>query len=345
MCTKNVRSYTQTKLFLLYLLIAHCVKYGYCECNGLSQTKAKIKVDGKYEDVDLGGCLEGSPYEEIWITSCVENIPEDTFKNMPNLKTLVIEAGNLNFISSNFTSNTPSLRYISINKNALENIGIDVFPKTPLERLDLASNRIRSIEADSLKDMRIELLKLDDNKLKNIEPRWFYNSSIAHISLTRNQINYVQGNAFKGIKGLKEINLSYNYINYIDNNAFVYLKALRNLNLTGNMLTHLKFLDDIKLTKLDVGFNRISYIFLSNNTRIQYFFVFPNPWQCNCLQEFWKFAVAQNIGVGNTPSTKSTWREVYPVCVAINPTCTMEENYDDIRLQFFKNVNYAKLDN
>lgn len=332
-----------TKLLLFCVIFSQYIKGNYSECNSFKQTEARVKVHGKSEWKTLSGCLNNLPYEEIYIKDCVKILHQGTFKDMLDLKRIVIEEGNLKEISANFTENTPDLGDISIRKNTLVKLYKNVFPKV-LDKLDLTSNRISTVEESAFEDVTVSLLILDDNNLKNIESKWFHNSRIKQLSLNRNQINYIQSNAFNGIKDLVDINLSYNSINYIDDKAFHQLNNLRNLNLTGNTLTHLNFLNNARLTKVDVGFNRISYIFLEKAS-IQYFFVFPNPWQCNCLQDFWKFAVANNIGVGNTPSTKSTWREVYPVCVAKNPKCTKHENYDDIRAQYFKNVNYAKLDN
>lgn len=344
MCNKGICRCVYSAIFLIFVTLLYA-RETYAKCNSLSQIRAIVKTNGKYEHVEFNECLENLSYNEVNIISCLKSMGPETFKNMMNLKRITIEPGNLNDISPNFTLNTPALREISINMNALTEVRKNVFPIIPLEKIDLGSNKINMIHEGAFKDIIVSFLILDDNKLKTIEPKWFHNSKVTRLFVRHNQINHIQSNAFKGIKYLEEINLSYNFINYIEDNAFSHLKSLRNLNLTGNTLTHLNFLDNMKLTKLDVGFNRISYIFLRNSTSIEYFLVFPNPWQCNCLQEFWKMAVVRNIAVGNTPSTKSTWREVYPVCVAKNPKCSKHENYDDIRMQYFKNVNYAKLDN
>ncbi|KAK9746185.1 BspA type Leucine rich repeat region (6 copies) [Popillia japonica] len=173
-------------------IFSQYIKGNYSECNSFKQTEARVKVHGKSEWKTLSGCLNNLPYEEIYIKDCVKILHQGTFKDMLDLKRIVIEEGNLKEISANFTENTPDLGDISIRKNTLVKLYKNVFPKV-LDKLDLTSNRISTVEESAFEDVTVSLLILDDNNLKNIESKWFHNSRIKNRngSIIRESSNYL----------------------------------------------------------------------------------------------------------------------------------------------------------
>lgn len=99
---------------------------------------------------------------------------------------------------------------------------------------------------------------------------------------------------FSRITNLTAINLNYNRIYYIEEGTFVKLSNLRMLYLAGNDLNTLRFLSSATLYVLDVGFNKFSNMIIDRSTIIK-ILIYPNPWKCVVLFEFWEFCRNNDI--------------------------------------------------
>ena len=118
-----------------------------------------------------------------------ENIPQDTFQNMKQLKEL------------------------SLAHNMLQHVPSAVFkPSLVLQDLDLSGNPIRDIENDTfiaLKDLKI--LKLSDTLIRCIETSAFNGlNKLTSLDLSLNKLNFLDENTFLDLLSLDRLDFSGN---------------------------------------------------------------------------------------------------------------------------------------
>ena len=109
-----------------------------------------------------------------------------------------------------------------------------------------------------------------------------YSRNIRILSVTYNNIVYINANRFQSLKGLQELDLSSNYLSTLNDRVFGSLQTLIYLNLSFNNLEILEdqcFMGLDELRKLDLGFNRLKTlppsIFQSLN-KLEYLFLDVN---------------------------------------------------------------------
>lgn len=123
---------------------------------------------------------------------------------------------------------------------------------------------------------------------------WFNETTVLEIGLSYNRIMSLDKFAFNGVRRLDSINLNYNQIHFIEVGTFINIPSI---HLVGNSLYNIDFLRSATIDLLDIGFNKISGVRIPQATKIQRLLIYPNPWNCECLRNFWKYAWSHNISI------------------------------------------------
>jgi len=167
------------------------------------------------------------------------NVTNINFRKLNNLKELFAMNNNISNIDS--ISSATNLEKIYLSSNQIENVKpIESFRL--LKELIIKKNRIKSINFKRLE--KLELIDLSDNLLTDIE-------------------------SLNGLEFLKRANFSNNMIESKTNKSIFGSHKLLEINLSNNSLT--SFILDAKLVKLsllDLSFNRLNYIYKENNIQI-----------------------------------------------------------------------------
>ncbi|KRT86001.1 hypothetical protein AMK59_2619 [Oryctes borbonicus] len=310
-----------------------------------NQEKFKVSItnlqSGTYVTT-VNGCLTDTEAYFVELGRGVHAVPKGTFVNMINLKTITLQNHNLGELAPGFILNAPKLQEIYASNNFIKSIKRGVFNGMNLTRLLMNSNRIYRIEEGALANMNIARLDLANNQLTRIRSDWFENVFINELDLSYNKITTIEKNVFDRISNLTTLNLNYNSISFIPIGSFSNQQDLKKLYLAGNELKEVDFLD-ITLDALDVGFNQISYLPFKNWTKINDIMIYPNPWDCKCLLEFWKYAWKSKIRYGpSTTSKVSTETGEIPQCFSTQQqNCSYSYNRELVRKYFF-HVKYNK---
>lgn len=291
----------------------------------------------------LNGCLKSKPFKKVFIRSCVSILQSGMISNMLELEEFHATFVNLHTVFNNFLISVPKLKKVMIKGNVISELPKNLFDSFDLDYLDLSSNNIWKIGENIFRNAKLGILNLAVNRLQNINKNCFKNTSIDILYLQENQIVHLYKNTFEGILSVKGIYLSGNHIYHIEEMTFKALasKSALSLDLHMNSLTQINFLKETNLERLDVRYNLISYITLENTTKIASIYTHPNPWNCKCLLDFWKFADAQKIIVDE--NTNSALTPNIPYCIAEKFDCGKNVNYDEVRDRYFKEVIYDKL--
>lgn len=316
----------------------------YCTplCNNTFQnTLAEVSFDGTtYLQESLNGCLENRPLKTVLLKGYLPGLYSFAISHMYELEQFYIDGVGLRYLFRDFIMNVPKLRTISINLNPLSTLEENQFQDFILSTLNLSQNMIERIEGNVFLNVKLRNLDMSNNRLVSVNRDAFKNSEISILYIQYNNIVYLTKHVFDGVKSVEEIHLNNNNIYYIEDMTFMTLgrKSLTYLSLRGNALTQIDFLSDTSLKYLDVGLNKISYLFFKNTTSIQIMRICPNPWHCKCLRDFWNFAKVHGIII----EEGAIQYDVGPVCIAETRECKEDYNYDKLRETYFQEFNYEK---
>ncbi|GJQ81501.1 hypothetical protein Trydic_g14656 [Trypoxylus dichotomus] len=190
--------------------------------------------------------------------------------------------------------------------------------------LNLNNNNIKSIESAAFSNLRTIQLFLSGNRISSVGD-WFNDTIINVLDLSSNSIIFLESNAFQNVENLTTVHLNKNRITFIE--AAVFRKQTR-IDLSSNYLDNINFLGETKLEYLDISFNQISSLQLSEETYIEEIIIYPNPWNCQCLRKFWRLAWKRGTRYGypSLPVLNSS----VPVCID-RDVC--DEQYIDAQLR------------
>ncbi|KAK9746182.1 BspA type Leucine rich repeat region (6 copies) [Popillia japonica] len=342
--------------FLLLTLILTLIGRIDSACQTFANTTAVVTIKGTESTVILNECSINPAVEKIVIQTCVDQIYEGTFKDLPNLNDVRIVGANTKTIEPGFLQNLPNLTYVTINLNPLKEIRRGQFSNIKIDLIDLENNKIWRIQREAFENLTAEILVLNKNNLRSIEKGWFKNSSINNLQVATNKVTWVGLNTFSEIKNLEYLDLLDNSIYYIQDGTFTGIR-LRQLDLSENMLTQTNFLANTKIGYVHIGINMLSNMFINSSAEIQsmtiypnpwrceclrklwpYFEarkiklreIYPNPWRCECLRKLWPYFEARKIKLREAP-TYVKWKEEFPVCVVQSTECSNEVNVDETR--------------
>ncbi|KAJ8043317.1 Leucine-rich repeat-containing G-protein coupled receptor 5 [Holothuria leucospilota] len=174
----------------------------------------------------------------------IKRLPDELFKATPNLANISFSSNELVDIPESIFNATPNLRMIDFVYNRLTELPTHVFDAVDeLKYLQMSANKIKIIDKDWFCKVRLmEELDFSNNSLSIIPSGLFTSNKRIHqlrtIFLQRNNLTYVQMDAFKGLPNVSLICLFDNRINAIDSGAFS-ISSLLKLFLFNNDLQNL----------------------------------------------------------------------------------------------------------
>lgn len=213
------------------------------------------------------------------------------FEEYPNLEILSARKNNIRQLTSEINTPFPKLKILDLSNNRIQLDFIELLPSS-LYFLDLHNNQLASLGFDKT-HVNLLALNLDYNNLRSIVYQNTNNyglvmanlENLQHLSVSGNQINFIESNAFANTNELVYLNLSTNKITHFKSEIFVKLQSLKLLDLNFNELEEIPqissetiisilflnynnikkiianaFVQMPKLTKLFLGGNQISEI-------------------------------------------------------------------------------------
>ncbi|KAK9717831.1 BspA type Leucine rich repeat region (6 copies) [Popillia japonica] len=310
--------------------------YSASTCNMTFQNVlAEVSFDGKiFLQEHINGCLENRPLKKIFFKGFVPMLCSRAIGNMSELEEISLDGVGLHYVQP-FYRKLPNLKRVKISFNPLYLIRAYVFSEIKLDTLDLSYNMIKLLGIMVFQHTEVNVLDLSHNRLESISKMTFINAKISELHIENNRIMYLADDVFREMDRIKKIYLNNNNIHHIQDYTFKNLGPIY-LDLHGNDLLQINFLNGALLKHLDVSFNKISYLSLDNSTSIESMQVCPNPWHCQCLKEFWKYAENHNITIVDS----SIQYDTKPICIAASLECVNNYAYDVVRDLYFKKFNY-----
>ncbi|GJQ77306.1 hypothetical protein Trydic_g20726 [Trypoxylus dichotomus] len=335
---------SRVHFLLTVLVIVGSIKKCSTLCgNTFSRASAIIIIEGRDDRYIADTCVRSLPIEKFQLLSNTRIILPGTFSSLFRLHTIELNNVGIERVDPGFLENTPSLRTIKIESNSLQSIGRYTFDELRLDTLDVSTNSIHQISNNAFENSVFEYLCLSNNKLTEIK-EWFQNTTITALSMTHNLIARLDETTFGGIKGLKSLKLNYNKIESIHPKTFSSINSLQIVYLSGNLLERIDFEIRNNIINIDVSFNRLSYLSLSDYTSLWIMSVYPNPFECNCLRELWKYISKKRIQIWSSKVLKEPWKDENPLCIAKYDHCSpSSQDYSQVRKEYFRIVNYNLL--
>ncbi|XP_034941336.1 leucine-rich repeat-containing protein let-4-like [Chelonus insularis] len=182
----------------------------------------------------------------------------------PRLEHLYLRKNQLEDITTSLRQCFPSLTHLYLSDNRLEGRTFDYLelPYT-LTHLHLERNWIRRLDSRGL--INLSSLFLDGNRIQSI-CHWQCHGTaylnlrgtnrLQFLSVSRNEIAYIECDSFEDSRYLKSLNLAHNRIDTISPGTFDVLQELRDLSLSYNRLTSLPDFRSVRmLTSLSLDHN------------------------------------------------------------------------------------------
>lgn len=186
----------------------------------------------------------------------------------PNVDSLYLRHNWLRSLQFSLRGSFPTLRHLYLSDNFIENENFARDVPNCLTYVYLERNRIGSFGGEIMEN--VEFLFLDHNRLRSIcrghcfEERTLRVGNarrLKFLSLTHNEINRIEEDAFDNSCDLMTLNLANNQIELIKPDTFRSLRNLKELDLTGNRLTMVPNLRaNGQLLSVSLGYNRIEFI-------------------------------------------------------------------------------------
>nr|XP_023028507.1 leucine-rich repeat-containing protein 15-like [Leptinotarsa decemlineata] len=189
----------------------------------------------------------------------IEAVDKAIFLANIQLKYVYLNNNRIIHISDELFKNNIRLKSIDISLNPLEKpLNYNIFSRlTELTDLGVSSTENRSVfhlNQSSFESLR--KLKMDGNSLNQVNID--IHPNLTFVSLSRNNIDYINSSLFKNCKNVQYLNLSFNKIFDIQVDAFDRLIKLKVLDLKSNKLSVLKhgiFKNLSNLEHLDLSSN------------------------------------------------------------------------------------------
>lgn len=244
----------------------------------------------------------------------IDDLPRNVFQNQ-DLDVLRLCHNKLHAIPFQVFAPMQNLRLLDLSNNFIVTI-LDHFFKFNryIEELLLNNNNIAKLTSNALADLTVlRRLDLSNNSLESVAKGLFDAlNELEYLNLANNPITNVPSGTFRGLTNLQWINLSNNRlkqltfglfhfsplvttllldsteIDVIHNTELLGLPNLETLAITNNKklkeIEAYVFLDNPKLTRLDLSGNAMSFLPLSlaNLTHLNSLNLEDNPWACDC---------------------------------------------------------------
>ncbi|XP_018014500.1 protein artichoke isoform X2 [Hyalella azteca] len=236
----------------------------------------------------------------------ISSIHHDTFLFLPELKMLDLSENVISTLPVNVLSPLSQLTEINLSKNLLTSLKAGQFKESVINVINLSGNQIKEVQSNAFQDLlfihtidlgnnRIErindgaffdtpylhILRLNDNKLNTFREEFFRltipvpSTELRLLDVSKNEIVFLQNQAFKLLSKLTWINLSSNRISLFPAEVFRGLPDLQHLYLENNEIERLNDNDlanSQRLRELNLSHNKIQEISeksLQNSTQLQ----------------------------------------------------------------------------
>ncbi|XP_050394021.2 relaxin receptor 2 isoform X2 [Patella vulgata] len=199
----------------------------YCDDAGL--TKVPPDIPHQVTVLDLSG-------------NSLESVTQSDFKNLTNLRELLIMHSKLKYIEKGTFQHNWRLRNVYLTSSELESFPGNVFaPNNRIKELKINHNKISALkETDLMHLQHLESLSLDGNNIPEIQPRVFkWTPTLRELYLSKNRIVSVRNYFFSSMPSLRKLYLEENDIDYIEPGSFLNLTNLATLSLSQNKLQYL----------------------------------------------------------------------------------------------------------
>jgi len=165
------------------------------------------------------------------------------FEEYPNLETLSARKNYITDLTSEVNTPFPKLKILDLSSNQIRSINFVKLLPNSLHVLDLHHNSLTSLVFDK-KHVNLLALNLDYNNLRYITYQYTYNydlvvaglENLQYLSVSGNEIDFIESNAFEDTNELVYLNLSTNKITHFYSETFVKLQSLRLFDLSFNKL-------------------------------------------------------------------------------------------------------------
>jgi insulin-like growth factor-binding protein complex acid labile subunit len=210
----------------------------------------------------------------------IEEIEENSFVNLNQLKELKIESNKVKIIKNEMFFGKSELEILYLYQNYIENIeSIPFNTLRSLKKLYLFSNKITNIKFGHFIHLQnLDELRLDKNEIGSFDPNTFIGlEKLVNLTLSANKVQKIVDGAFHGLINLTNLDLHLNDINQIGTNVFTDLTNLNFLNLDSNQISTLKNVQfNSKLEKLSIRFNMMTNLNEINLASLQYLIISNN---------------------------------------------------------------------
>lgn len=220
------------------------IAFKYIPKNALIHTKALLKLDFKYGNIDI--------------------IEPFAFANLSHVKEITLTDNQIKVLKANAFAHHADLVTIGLDTNGIVEINRDVFIDLPsLEKIYLTSNKITTIHDKAFVHLtNLKELEIDRNNLFSLNSETFSGlKKLEKLDLSGNSLEVIGDNTFVPLKNLRSLNLDGNKIQMLDEKAFKGLTMLHSLSLAHNELTdidNVKIFDGLKsLLLLNLKGNRL----------------------------------------------------------------------------------------
>jgi len=206
----------------------------------LDQYNSYLKIDGDY--------IRVGPEEKV------DKIKDDTFSNLKDLKTLIVQQMDVEEVEPHAFRGLDNLRQLSLYKNLLKSLPAGVFDDVPnLRELNLEDNKLESLDEHLFDKLtKLEQLTIGINELTSLPANWYAGlSNLKNLHIPTNKFKVLRAGMFEGLSELRELDLDVNRIEKIEKDAFKGLDKLQVLSMAYNQ-------------KMEANFSRELETYLTN---------------------------------------------------------------------------------
>ena len=187
---------------------------------GLNQTDIRIFTVKETTNIgslpdELFSPLRSSLLTSLAMTSChIESVGRDTFSPLSKLQKLDLSFNDIASLPAGNFRNLINIKTLIIFKNKITDLIANIWELPPsIQYISLPGNRIQQLRPYSIQGLsNLTYLSLDENNVEKIPKDSLISSSLQVLNLAKNDIESVDIRAFAKAPALRDINLASNRI-------------------------------------------------------------------------------------------------------------------------------------
>ncbi|XP_011499113.1 PREDICTED: leucine-rich repeat-containing protein 15 [Ceratosolen solmsi marchali] len=222
----------------------------------------------------------------------LKTLEATSFQGLSNVTYLDLSDNLLSQLSPQAFASLPSLRSLKMHGNRLSVSALSALRGLRnLEELDLSANLLSGPLGPSLLPAmpRLRYLTVAENELKNVQQGALMGlKNLTSLSLTHNQIDVLEDDAFKYLSTLTHLDLAYNGIVAVSSSSLAHLEKLKILDLThnflrslnGDLVVPLRSLENLRLDDNDI--TMVTTDLPTSKLKLKSLSLADNPFNCDC---------------------------------------------------------------